>query len=502
MPLNNPMAKLTLASDRYFGPDSRQKEIALHLYGLVSHLPLVCPHGHVDPRLFADPDYSFGTPTELLILPDHYVFRMLYSLGISLESLGLPRRDQGPVETDHRKIWQLFADHFYLFRGTPTSLWLNHELRDIFGVQEKLTSASAQRIYDHIAAQLDLPEFRPRALFERFNIEVLCTTDAATDTLEYHRAIRASGWRGRLVPTFRPDTLVNLDDPGWRENIRSLSKVSGINVTGYLSYIQALEQRRAYFKEYGTRATDHAVLTLSIEELTDQEVGAIFQRALHGKATPADAQRFSGHMLMEMARMSTEDGLVMQMHPGSLRNHNDFVFARFGLDKGADIPVATEYTRSLWPLLNHYGTDPRLTLILFTLDESTYTRELAPLAGLYPAVKLGPPWWFHDSLNGMARYFDQVMETAGLYNTVGFNDDTRAFCSIPARHDVWRRAAANWIAGLFVRGMVDMDDAVEIVTDLAYRLAKRAYNLEDEPKQAGNCPASPENAQMPTIKET
>ncbi|MBE3039749.1 MAG: glucuronate isomerase [Chloroflexi bacterium] len=496
------MAKLTLASDRYFGPEARQKEIARQLYRDVAGLPLVCPHGHVDPRLFADPDYSFGTPTELLILPDHYVFRMLYSLGISLESLGLPRRDQGPVETDHRKIWQVFADHFYLFRGTPTSLWLNHELHDIFGVQEKLTSASAQRIYDHIAAQLARPEFRPRALFERFNIEVLCTTDAATDTLEYHRAIRASGWRGRLVPTFRPDALVNLDDPGWRENIRSLSKVSGINVTGYLSYIQALEQRRAYFKEYGARATDHAVLTLSIEKLTDQEAGAIFQRALHRKATPADAQRFSGHMLMEMARMSTEDGLVMQMHPGSLRNHNDFVFARFGLDKGADIPVATEYTRSLWPLLNRYGTDTRLTLILFTLDESTYTRELAPLAGLYPAVKLGPPWWFHDSLNGMARYFDQVMETAGLYNTVGFNDDTRAFCSIPARHDVWRRAAANWIAGLFVRGMVDMDDAVEMVTDLAYRLARRAYNLEDEPKQAGNCPASPENAQMPTVKET
>jgi glucuronate isomerase len=381
-------------------------------------------------------------------------------------------------------------------------LWLNHELHDIFGVQEKLSSESAQAVYDQIVDQLARPEFRPRALFERFNIQVLCTTDAATDTLASHQAIRASGWKGRILPTFRPDALVNLDVPEWRENICSLSKVSGIDVTGYPSYIQALEQRRAYFKEYGARAADHAVLTLSIEELTDQEAGAIFQRALHGKATPADAQRFSGHMLMEMARMSTEDGLVMQLHPGSLRNHNDFVFARFGLDKGADIPVATEYTRSLCPLLNRYGTDPRLTLILFTLDESTYTRELAPLAGLYPAVKLGPPWWFHDSLNGMARYFDQVMETAGLYNTVGFNDDTRAFCSIPARHDLWRRAAANWIAGLFVRGMVDMDDAIEMVKDLSYRLARRAYNLEDEPKQTGNCTESPGNAQIPMLKET
>jgi glucuronate isomerase len=495
-------SKMFLPDDRYFGPEARQKEIARQLYREVAGLPLVCPHGHVDPRLFSDPDYSFGTPSELLIIPDHYAFRMLYSQGVPIESLGVPRQDGGPVESDHRKIWQTFADAFYLFRGTPTGFWMNHELHDIFGVQEKLTSDSAQAIYDQISEQLARPEFRPRALFERFNIQVLCTTDAATDTLASHQAIRSSGWKGRILPTFRPDALVNLDASGWKENIRSLSKVSGINVTGYGTYIQALEQRRAYFKEYGARAADHAVMTLCIEELTDQEAGTIFQRALHGKATPADAQRFAGHMLMEMARMSIEDGLVMQVHPGSLRNHNDFVFDRFGLDKGADIPVATEYTHSLRPLLNRYGTDPRLTLILFTLDESTYTRELAPLAGLYPAVKLGPPWWFHDSLNGMARYFDQVMETAGLYNTVGFNDDTRAFCSIPARHDVWRRAAANWIAGLFVRGMVDMDDAVEMVTDLTYRLARRAYNLEDDPKRVGNGSASSGNAQMPTVKET
>ncbi len=482
-----PLSRMThsemfLPEDRYLGPGGRQKEIAWQLYQGVAGLPLVCPHGHVDPCLFSDPYYSLGSPADLLIIPDHYAFRMLFSQGIPIESLGVPRLDGGPVESDHRKIWQTFADHFHLFRGTPTGLWINHELFDTFGVREKLCSETAQAIYDQISDRLTRPEFRPRALFERFNIEVLCTTDAATDTLSYHEAIRSSGWKGRILPTFRPDALVNLDAPGWMGNICSLSQVSSIDVTGYRSYIQALEQRRAYFMEYGARATDHAMLALSIEALTDQEAGAIFQRALHGKATPADAQRFEGHMLMEMARMSIEDGLVMQLHPGSLRNHNDFIFARFGLDKGADIPVATEYTRSLFPLLNRYGADPRLTLILFTLDESTYTRELAPLAGLYPAVKLGPPWWFHDSLNGMARYFDQVMETAGLYNTVGFNDDTRAFCSIPARHDVWRRAAANWIAGLFVRGMVDMDDAVEMVTDLSYRLARQAYKLEDELK--------------------
>jgi glucuronate isomerase len=475
--MNNPMAKLTLAPDRYFGPDPRQKEIALDLYGLVSHLPLVCPHGHVDPRLFADPDYSFGTPTDLLILPDHYLFRMLYSQGISLESLGLPRRDQGPVETDHRKIWQLFADQFYLFRGTPSSLWLNHELHDIFGVQEKLTSASAQRIYDLIATQLTRPEFRPRALFERFHIEVLCSTDSATDTLEDHRAIRLSGWGGRLIPTFRPDAVINLESPDWRAQIRALSTVSGIEVNGYRAYLQALEQRRAYFKSLGAVATDQASLTPYTEALSAAEAETIFQSGLRGEAAGAEAARFTGHMLMEMARMSIEDGLVMQLHPGSYRNHNPSLCEAFGPDMGADIPIATEYTRNLRPLLNKYGNHPGLTLILFTLDEGAYTRELAPLAGHYPAVKLASPWWFHDSLNGIARFFDQVMETAGLYNTVGFHDDTRAFCSIPARHDVWRRAAANWIAGLVARGLIDQEDAAEMIQDIAYRLAKRAYKL-------------------------
>jgi glucuronate isomerase len=475
--MNTTSPKMVLPNDRYFGPDALQKGIAQELYLEVADLPLVCPHGHVDPHLFSEPDYSFGTPADLLIIPDHYAFRMLYSQGIPIENLGVPRLDGGQVENDHRKIWQIFADHFYLFRGTPTGIWLNHELQDIFGIQEKLTSNSAQVIYDQIADQLKRPEFRPRALFERFNIEVLCTTDAATDTLEAHRTICSSSWKGRILPTFRPDALVNLGDPEWRDNILLLRKVSNIDITNYHSYIQALEQRRVYFKEFGAHATDHAILTLSAEKLAEQDAEAIFQRALHGKATMADVNCFSGHMLMEMARMSTEDGLVMQVHPGSLRNYSDFVYTRFGPDKGVDIPIATEYTLSLRPLLNRFGADPRLTLILFTLDESTYTRELAPLAGFYPAVKLGPPWWFHDSLNGIARFFDQVMETAGIYNTVGFNDDTRAFCSIPARHDVWRRAAANWVAGLCLRRIIDMEDALEMVKDLSYQLARGAYKM-------------------------
>ena len=471
------MPKTSLFDDRYFDPDPRQKEIAQHLYNRVKGMPLICPHGHVDPRMFSDPRYSFGSPADLLIIPDHYVFRMLYSQGIPLEKLGIPRRDGGEVERNHRKIWQTFADHFYLFRGTPTGVWLRDELVSIFGVEEKLTGESASRIYDHLATKLATPEFRPRALFERFNIEVLSTTDAATDSLEHHRAIRASGWKGRIIPTFRPDAVVNIDTPGWRKNIDALSQASGIAVENYRSFIRALENRRTFFKSMGATATDHGALTEYTGELTDAESDAIFQRALRGNATAEDATRFTGNLLIEMARMSIEDSLVMQFHSGSFRNHNPFIFERFGLDKGADIPIQGEFTRNLRPLLNKFGNDTRLTLILFTLDETTYARELAPLAGHYPAVKLGPPWWFHDSINGMARYREQITETAGLANTVGFNDDTRALPSIPARHDLSRRVDANWIAGLVARGIVDLDDAEEMIQDTAYRLAKKAYRL-------------------------
>jgi glucuronate isomerase len=454
--------------DRYFSSDPSTRNIARDLYQTVESLPIVSPHGHVDPRLFADPNATFGTPADLFIIPDHYVTRMLYSQGISLESL---------LEGDHRKIWKIFCENFHLFRGTPSGIWLTHELSQVFGVDEKPNASNADRLFDAVSDKLSSPDFSPRQLFERFNIEVLCTTDAATDTLEHHQAIRKSGWNGRILPTFRPDGVVNLDAPNWKANIAKLSEVSRINVVDYKSFIQALEQRRAFFKSMGATATDHAALTPATTELTPSEAEAIFQRALKGEADSSDAARFTAHMLMEMARMSIDDGLVMQLHPGSLRNHNDIVFQKFGLDKGADIPIQTEYTRNLLPLLNKYGNDQRLTLILFTLDETTYSRELATLAGHYPALKLGPPWWFHDSLNGVARYFDQMMETAGIYNTAGFNDDTRAFCSIPARHDVWRRASANWLAGLVVRHNIDENDANEMIQDMAVNLAKRAYKL-------------------------
>lgn len=460
------------AVDRFFDSDPAHKRTALSLYQSISDLPLICPHGHVDAAWFADPSYRFGNPAELLITPDHYVFRMLYSQGVPLERLGIGRDDADP-----RVVWQTFADHFYLFRATPTGVWLRDELADVFGIDEKLDGQSASSIYDALDAQLKSAEFSPRQLFERFNIEALSTTDAATETLAHHQAIRAADWTGRIVPTFRPDGVVNLHTAGWRANIDKLSAVSGIDIVDYDTFMAALLQRRAFFKALGATATDHGAASPYTTELSQREAQTIFQRALAGRATEADAAQFTGHMLLQMARMSCEDGMVMQLHVGSYRNHNRVLFEQFGANMGADIPLSAEFTRNLRPLLDQFGNDSRLTLILFTLDEATYARELAPLAGHYPALKLGPPWWFFDSWNGMRRYFDRIVETAGIYNTVGFNDDTRAFPSIPARHDVWRRAVANWLAALVIRHFIDQEDAHAMAYDMAYRLAQQAYNL-------------------------
>jgi glucuronate isomerase len=464
-----------LPQDRFFDPDPAQRRIARELYESVVDLPLVSPHGHADPRWFTDENATFGTPAQLIIIPDHYVFRMLYSQGVPLATLGVPA---GTGETDHRKIWQTFAEHYYLFRGTPTGLWLAYVFKIVFGIETKLTAATAQEIYDRLSEKLAAPEFQPRALFERFNVEVLCTTDFATDSLAHHQAIRGSGWTGDVRPTFRPDDVVHLLRPGWRGRIDRLSELAGVEVSSYPALVRALELRREFFQSLGATASDTDGTVLTTGELPPHEADQIFQRALKGRATPDDDARFFGHMLMESARMSIEDGLVMQVHFGSYRNHNQPLFDRHGWDMGCDIPIQAEFTRNLRPLLNKYGNDPRLTLIVFTLDESTYTRELAPLAGHYPALKLGPPWWFNDSLNGMRRYFDRVVETTGLYNTVGFNDDTRSFTSIRARHDLWRRASANWLAGLVVRGVVDVEDAREMALDTAYRLARRAYKFD------------------------
>jgi glucuronate isomerase len=461
---------------RYFDPDPTIREIAYKLYSKNKDLPIICPHGHVDPGLFTE-DKPFSNPTELILIPDHYVFRLMYSQGVKLESLGIPTIDGTEIETDPRKIWQIFGDHFYLYAGTPTGQWLNHEFKMVFDIDIELNSDTAMEFYDELTNKLQQPEYFPRTLYDRFNIEVLNTTDAATDLLEEHQQIKDSGWNARIIPCFRPDSLLYIGLPDWKINIELLSQVSGIEVNSYSTFISALENRREFFKGMGAVSTDHAVVMPLTEELTTATAEAIFQRALMGRADADDESRFMAHMLMEMARMSIEDGLVMQLHAGSFRNHNQFIFNRFGRDKGADIPVKNEFTRNLRALLNRYGNNPDLTLIVFTLDESNYARELAPLAGHYPAMKLGPAWWFHDSINGMTRFREMVTETASIYNTVGFNDDTRAFPSIPARHDLSRRVDSNFLARMVASYQLSLSDAHRMAKALAYDLVKSTYKL-------------------------
>ncbi|HXX82697.1 MAG TPA: glucuronate isomerase [Casimicrobiaceae bacterium] len=467
---------LVLHPDRLFSPEPRQREFGRALYATVKDLPILSPHGHTDPHWFAGNE-PFTNASALFITPDHYVFRMLYSQGVRLEELGIPRRDGGEVELDARKIWRTFAAYYHLFRGTPTRIWLDHAFHEVFGIRDRLTPESADRLYDHINECLKRPEFRPRALFERFNIEVIATTESPLDPLAQHATIRASGWSGRVVTAYRPDPVVDPEFEGFADNVARLAEISGEDTSTWRSYLAAHRNRRAFFKTMGATSTDHGHPTAQTSDLDSGDCEALFAKALDGSATPAEAEAFRGQMLTEMARMSLEDGLVMQIHPGSLRNHNAQVYARFGRDKGADIPTRTDYVRGLKPLLDRFGNEPGLTLILFTLDESTYSRELAPLAGHYPILRLGPPWWFYDSPEGMQRFREQVTETAGFYNTVGFNDDTRAFLSIPARHDVARRMDCRFLAQLVTEHKIEEDEAFELAPELAYRLAKRAYKL-------------------------
>ncbi|MEM1049058.1 MAG: glucuronate isomerase [Pseudomonadota bacterium] len=463
-------------ADRLFPTDPGSRTVARRLYETVRFLPIVSPHGHTDPRWYADND-GFPDPATLFVIPDHYVFRMLYSQGIPLEALGVARRDGAPVETDSRKIWRLFASNYHLFRGTPTRMWLDHAFTDLFGLTERLSASNADTTYDAIAECLQRPEFRPRALFERFNIEVIATTESPLDDLAHHDAIARSGWSGRVVTAYRPDPVADPDFEGFVDNVARLGALTGCDAGTWDGYLQAHRTRRAYFKERGATSSDHGHATAGTADLSRSDAAALFDRVLRGDHDARDAELFRGQVLTEMAAMSLDDGLVMQIHPGSWRNHNRFVFDRFGRDKGADIPAATDYVSALKPLLDRFGNEAGLTLILFTLDETAYARELAPLAGHYPCLRLGPAWWFYDSPYGMRRYRELVTETAGFYNTVGFNDDTRAFPSIPARHDMARRVDCGFLADLVVSGRLDEDEAVELAHDLAYGLAKQAYRL-------------------------
>ncbi|MEM6408956.1 MAG: glucuronate isomerase [Pseudomonadota bacterium] len=443
------------------------------IYEPLQALPILSPHGHCDPSWFAE-DAAFADPAALIITPDHYVFRMLYSQGVALDELGIGRP---PGSADPRRVFQIFADHWHLFLGTPSRLWLTSMLRDGFGIADPLTPQNAMEIYDQIDAKLKTPAFRPRALFEAMKIDLLATTDAATDPLSYHQAIQSSTWGGRVIPTFRPDAVLDPSDPRFASELETLAELSNTDLSTFDRYLDALRNRRAFFKSLGATATDHAIEALTTCYLDQAEIEALFTKARNGSLNPDEAAGFYGHMLVEMAQMSCEDGLVMQLHMGSRRNTNPAIFETFGRDMGADIPVATNWVRGLEVLLNRCGNTPGFTLIAFTLDETTYARELAPMAGHWPCLKIGPPWWFHDSAAGIARYFDQVVETAGYQNLAGFNDDTRAFMSIPARHDLWRRCVAEHLAGQVNRGYFGMEDVAVLGRQLSYDLARDSYKI-------------------------
>lgn len=470
------MTPLTLHPDRLFPADPATRGIARALYAGVKDLPIISPHGHTDPAWFATNE-AFPDPAQLLIVPDHYVFRMLYSQGVPLDALGIPTRDGSPTEQDGRTIWRTFAQRYHLFRGTPSRMWLDWVFAEVFGLDVRLEPATADLYYDTIDAALKTDAFRPRALYERFGIELIATTESPLDPLDHHKAIRESGWKGRVVTAYRPDPVMDPETPGFADNLRRFGAMAGEDIGSFAGYLRAHENRRAHFRAAGATSTDHGHPSAFTADLTAAEIEALYAKVLAGPVSAAEAELFRGHMLTEMARMSIEDGMVMQLHPGVYRSHNPSVLARFGRDKGADLPVAGEFVRGLKPLLDAHGNDPRLTLILFTLDEDVYSRELAPLAGHYPALRLGPPWWFHDSPEGMRRFRERMTETAGFYNTVGFNDDTRAFLSIPARHDVARRMDCAFLAQLVAEHRLEEAEAHEVVRALAYDLVKQAYKL-------------------------
>ena len=470
------MKPILLHEDRLFPADEKTRGIARSLYQTVKDLPIISPHGHTDPRWFAY-DENFGNATELFILPDHYVFRMLYSQGISLQDLGIRRWDGGETESDPKKIWQIFADHYHLFAGTPSRMWLDTVFKNVFGLSDMLCSANAMDYYEFITAELTKAEYKPRALMDRFNIELIATTEGALDSLQHHSVLKGTGWDKRVITSFRPDDVVDASREDFVDNINKLGEITGLNTTTWTGYLEAIRQRRAFFRDHGATATDHGHPTALTADLSVSECEALFDKCLTGKSSAAEQELFRGQMLTELAGLSIEDGMVMQIHPGAFRNHNEDVFQKFGRDKGADIPMQTEYVNALKPLLDKYGNDPRLSIILFTLDETVYSRELAPLAGHYPCLKLGPAWWFHDSPEGMLRYRHQVTETAGLFNTVGFNDDTRAFLSIPARHDVARRIDCRFLASMVAEHRVSEEEAADLIKKLSYDFAKQAYKL-------------------------
>ncbi len=467
-----------LDPDRALPADPTTRDLARTIYQHAAGLPLVSMHGHVDVGLFAANE-PFGDPAALLITPDHYLVRMLVSQGYRHSQLGVPPREGAEeadaAERDPRAVWRRFCTNWHLFRGTPTRFWLEHELAEIFQLPAPPSAANADTLYDQLSLTIQREDFRPLALLERMNVEILATTDSPLSDLSGHADLARTLGDGRIVPTFRPDSLVHIGQPAWAAEVAQLAEISGVDTGHYEGFLAALRARRRAFIDAGARATDHGHLSADTTPLPTSTAERIYRDALQGNVTRADSDAFAAHMLFQMAQMSAEDGLVMQLHPGVLRDHSSEIHRRYGPDQGFDIPVRVEFTRSLRPMLERFGLSSRFRCILFTTDETVYSRELAPLAGAYPSIRLGAPWWFLDSPEQMLRFRQSAMETAGFYNTSGFVDDTRAFASIPARHDLSRRIDAGYLAKLVAEGRLPMDEALDTMTDLAHDLALTAY---------------------------
>ncbi len=462
--------------DRLLPPNPDTRAVARRLFDEVRDLPLISPHGHIDPRLLAE-DEPFTDPASLLVTPDHYVTRHLHADGVPLHQLGLSDRD-GTEPAAPREVWRAFCERWHLFLGTASRQWIEAELHDVLGATVQPSAETADELFDELTARLNKPEFRPRALYESFGIEALATTDDPADDLRHHQALGADPtWSGRVLPTFRPDAYLDATRAGWPQSLGRLASASGIDIGDYGGLIAALESRREFFRDNGATATDHSAPDPGMEFLDTAEATRLFQRVRAGEADAAEARLLSRQLLGEMARMSSEDGMVMALHPGSRRNHHPDTLRRYGPDTGHDIPLQVEFTRALQPMLARFGTNPRFRTVLFTLDETVFSRELAPLAGFYPSVYLGAPWWFLDAPRAMHRFRDAVTETAGFHRNAGFIDDTRGFCSIPARHDTARRVDAAHLAGLVAEHVLTEDDAHRVIRDLNDRQPRTAFRL-------------------------
>ncbi|MCX7521809.1 glucuronate isomerase [Microbacterium sp. STN6] len=479
MTLTQQRATLALDPDRLLPADPATRDVARGLYESVASLPILSPHGHVDPALLLN-DTPFGDPAELFIRYDHYVTRLMHAAGIDLERLGIPTRDgrAGAGIAQPRAVWRTFCENWYLYAGTASGYWLQHAFATLFGIGEQPSAENAERLFESIQARLDTDAYRPRALFSQFGIEVLATTDDPLDDLRSHDALAADPrFTGRVVPTFRPDAYITPSAAGWADNVARLADWSGSSVGDYRGYIEALAARRRYFVEHGAVSADHGVLQPLTLDLDEPAASALFDRALRGVASADEQNAFAGHMLLEMARMSVDDGLVMTVHAGVVRNYSTQTFERFGPDTGHDIPTATHYVEPLRPLLEKYGNARDFHLVLFSVDETVYSREIAPLAGFYPSVYIGAPWWFLDAPDAVQRFRSSVTETAGFYRGSGFIDDTRAFLSIPARHDMARRLDSAFLARLVREGRVDLASAERIAIDLVDAIPRKAFKL-------------------------